>query len=463
MNLLIGFVVLICLFCSEIRAAEEVTDCWTRTLLVGIVSLTVPGLALFQTLIVSRRLRGVELAECQHTAVMGRISACHGAVWLTASLAIIWAVRWQDVVRGSWELDRWPLLDEALILAPVVLSLIASWAIFYDVQQSIGGMRCRRFSIESLRQRIGYVSIRFRIYLLLTLIPISVAVLSKDLAPWLDSLSNPQRIGVCLVTAIAMLTGFPSLLLLIWKNESVEDKLKSRLLKTCNEHRLYVQDIRIWKTGNRITNAVVAGFLPYLRIILLSDGLVSSFPQHELFAVVRHEAGHLKLRHLPIRLVFIILPLIVFALDEHKPHGILNSLDAYLVHLGLPTGSGVATIATAYLVYLLACIPMICRPMEFEADIYACERPRTGSQKAEFDNHLAKDMADALLRLGALAPSQFDRRSTFHPSICQRIGLINEIRESPEKVKKIKRSITRRRSMGMLAIIIVCLLASLAK
>lgn len=462
MNLLIGLVVLLCLFCSEIRAAEAVDDCWTRLLIVGMVAMTVPGLALFQSLIVSRRLRAADLAELQCSALLKRIAVCHSAVWLTASLAIVWAVRWQDVVRGTWELDRWPLVDEALILAPVILSLVASWAIFYEVQRSIDGTSDHRFTLDNIKRRVDYVLIRIRIYLLLILIPISIVVLARDLAPWMAGLSQSQTVVVYLVSTLAMMAGFPFLLLLIWHTEEVDDsQLKSVLIETCNQHRLNIHDIRIWKTGNQVVNALIAGILPRFRVILLSDSLVKQFPRNELLAVVRHEAGHLRLWHLPLRIGFIILPLIALATDEQNPFGVLNMLESWLVKSGLPGGCGVAIILLTYLGYLFFSISWLSHRMEFEADIYACQPCPKKPNRTSIDCAMANDMSDALLRLATVAPSQFKRQTLMHPSIHQRIMLIRDVRESPEKAHRFRESFVRRRRIVLFALAAICLLSML--
>ncbi len=462
MNLVIGFVILLCLFCSEFRGAEVAKDWWPRMLMVGIVTMTVPGLALFQTLIVSRRLRGVDLGDNQSSAVLTRISVCHSAVWLIASLAIVWAVRWQDVVRGTWELDRWPLIDEVMILAPVILSLVASWAIFFEVQQSIDGTGGHPLGLENIKRRIEYVSIRFRIYFLLALIPVTLVVLSRDLAPWMRQLNSAQTTIAYLISALAFMAGFPLLLLFIWRTRRIDDhELKSELMKTCIRHRLHVHDIRIWNTGNQIVNALVAGILPQLRVILLSDSLVKWFPKNELLAIVRHEAGHLRLWHLPIRIAFIVLPLIALAMDEKNSWGVINRLDSLSVDLGLPAGSGVATIVIVYLVYLFFCLPWLSHRMEFEADIYACHACSLNGKKSAIHPDLASDMSDALLRLASVVPSQYERRTLMHPSLGERIALIRDIRESPVKAERFLISIARRRRIALAILSAFCLLTTL--
>lgn len=462
MNLLIGFVVLLCLLCSEIRTAEAVSDWGTRTLMVGLVAMTVPGLALFQTMVVSRRIRRDGFEENESNAIMKRISLCHGAVWLSASLAIIWAVRWQDVVRGSWELDRWPLVDEAFILAPAIFSLVVSWAIFYEVQQTFDGEHGNRFKLENIKRRIGYVSIRFRIYFLMVLIPISFAVLTRDLAPWLQQLSPSQAIATYTVSALVMVAGFPFLLLFIWRTSKIDDsELKTNLIRTCTEHRIYVHDIRIWETGNQIINALVAGILPRFRVILLSDSLVSLFPRNELLAILRHEAGHLRLWHLPTRIGFIMLPLIALALDEKNPLGVINGLESKIVALGLPSGCGLAVIMAVYLVYLYYSMSWLSHRMEYEADIYACQVRSKDPHETSISREMAKDMSDALLRLASVTPSQFERRTIMHPSIRERILLIRDIQASPKKANQFRTSFVRRRRIALALLLAICVLATL--
>ncbi|MFT5299829.1 MAG: STE24 endopeptidase [Mariniblastus sp.] len=463
MNLLIGFVILLCLLGSELQTPQAVTDCWAQILLVGLVSMTVPGLALFQTLIVSKRLRDVQLPDEQSSAMVSRLSICHSAVWLTASLAIIWAVRWQDVVREHWNLDRWPLLDEAVILAPVVCSLVASWAIFFEIQQSIDGEQSSRFTLENLRQRIGYVSIRFRIYILMAMVPLSFVVLSRDLAPSLNSLGPTYSVIALVLAGLTISVAFPFLLLLIWSNSKIcNPELRKELIDTCHDHRLFVRDVRIWKTGNRIVNALVAGMIPKFRFILLSDSLIQIFPNNELLAIVRHEAGHLRLWHLPIRIGFIVLPLAVLAIDEQNTAGMLNCLESCLVTLGLPMGTGTAMLVTIYLGYLVGCLSWLSHRMEYEADIYACQPlaptpihqsdilggDHSPENVVRIDPVLAADVTDALLRLASVTPSQFDRRSFLHPSIRQRVTLIQTLVEHPEKAERFRKAFARRRRVA---------------
>jgi Zn-dependent protease with chaperone function len=462
MNLLIGFVIILCLACSELKTAEAATDLWTRLIAVGLVSIAVPGLALFQTLVVTQRFQNSDLPDAQRESTIKRLSVCHTAVWLTASLAIIWAVRWQDVVRGNWGFDRFPLLDEAFILAPVIFSLVASWAVFYEIQHSIDKTRTRWFELGDLKNRLGFVSIRFRVYFLLALIPISIAVLARDFSPWINNLSPTGEMVFYGAAATTITAGFPFLLLLILQNRRVENaELRTELIETCNQHRLFVRDVRVWQTGNRIVNALVAGMIPKFRIILLSDSLIKLFPKHELLAVVRHEAGHLRLWHLPTRVCFIILPLIALTADEQNPIGLVSGLGAWLSQMGLPAGSSIGFFAILYLVYLFFSLSWLSHKMEFEADIYSCQTQFAGQHGYSADPVLSKHMSDALLRLASISPSQLERRTVFHPSIRERIRLIQKIQSSPDKADLFQTSFARRRRIVLAVLVSMCLFALL--
>ena len=466
MNLLIGFVILLCLLCSELQAAQVANDLWTRVIFVALVTLTVPGLALFQTLVVSKRIRNGEIESQEREGLLRRLSVCHSAVWLSASLAIIWAVRWQDVVRGNWSLDNWPVLDEAIILAPIVFSLVASWAIFYEIQHAIAGANPDR-SAEPKKSNVkqsrsAFVSIRFRVYFLMVLVPVAIVVLVKDLAPWVDTLSPEFRWALYGAAGLAMLGGFPFLLLLMLKTSRIKSaELKSKLLETCRLHRLRVHDIRVWKTDNQIVNALVAGVVPRLRVILMSDALLNCFPRNELLAILRHEAGHLRLWHLPTRIGFGVLPLLALAIDERNAHGAIASVESMLAETGLPAGTGLALLMLLYAAYAFFGLSWLSHQMEYEADIYACQQ-KTASGSTNVSTEQASDMSDALLRLAAINPEQIEKSSLLHPSISHRIKMIRTVATDPEQGTLFSKSFARRRRIVFLILFAICLIALLS-
>lgn len=60
-----------------------------------------------------------------------------------------------------------------------------------------------------------------------------------------------------------------------------------------------------WNTGGRQINALVAGFVPWGRTLLLSDRILDELPKNQLLLVVMHEVAHARRWHVPIRMLAI--------------------------------------------------------------------------------------------------------------------------------------------------------------
>ena len=334
MNLLIAFVILLCLGISEVRDPELALHLGQRLTLLALIALLVPGAAIFQTAIIGRRFRNRTIDEVARQRILNRLSISHSAVWLTASLAIVWGVRWPDIVRVNWHFDRWPLLDDVLILAPVLISLFFSWAIFYDVKRLLdrsaadpkGDAKPYTFRLD-LTERFQFVGLRFRVYVLMSLIPILATLLVRDAANFLQQLPEVlQNVSLIAGSGLVIAT-FPLLMLLAWRHGPIENpELRKQLVDCCRRLKLGVWTIRAWHTGSQIINAVVAGIVPGLRVIVISDAMLEEFPPRELLAVVRHEAGHIRMSHMPIRMFFLLFPLILAAIDQVNGAVIANAV-----------------------------------------------------------------------------------------------------------------------------------------
>ncbi|MGY8746678.1 MAG: hypothetical protein ACKVHR_01270 [Pirellulales bacterium] len=108
MNLAIGAVIVLTLLGSELTNAQPVQheQLWLTIFMVGVLAILVPGFAIFQTYFVSLKIPTNSIDFQHRPEVIARLSACHTAVWMSASLATVWAIRWQDVVRGTWQPER---------------------------------------------------------------------------------------------------------------------------------------------------------------------------------------------------------------------------------------------------------------------------------------------------------------------------------------------------------------------
>ena len=75
------------------------------------------------------------------------------------------------------------------------------------------------------------------------------------------------------------------------------------MIDFASAHKLKVRDIKVVKgRGEKHGNAFIAGVVPGMRFIYLTDYLVDNLSSDELKAVVAHEIGHGKRHHLWIKL-----------------------------------------------------------------------------------------------------------------------------------------------------------------
>ena len=91
MNLIVGAVIVLTLLGSELTGSQPVKQeqLWLTIFMVGVLAILVPGLAIFQTYFVSIQVPLNQVDVKQRDQIIARLSACHSAVWLSASLATV--------------------------------------------------------------------------------------------------------------------------------------------------------------------------------------------------------------------------------------------------------------------------------------------------------------------------------------------------------------------------------------
>ena len=456
MNFAVGFVILFCLFCSEYSAVGSAGH--LRERIGGIVLLTclVPALAMLQTFMVSRKVQRQEIDEANWERLCRRVSSCHTAVWLAASVATIYAFRWHDVVRAEWGLDRFVMVDEIIILGPVLLSLLASWAVFFDLKPKqepktkspaalplpafVRDGSASQWSLSKFRawllspERREFVSIRFRLYVLVLMVPLSLAIAVNDLAPMVQRLGPVAATILMVVGGLGTLALLPTLAGLPWKLAAPKDDVRTAIGQELSQFKLVGPKIRVWDTGNQIINAAAVGMVPWFRQLWVSDRLICLFPETELRAIVRHEVGHLQLGHAAIRSAVLLMPVTMVSLigwlrwDDFVAVGKIASC------VGASVLAVTAVMSILYLIYAMVALRTLSHVFEFEADLIACCKPLNEGEKIDARNRLEicpqrwSGMQAAIERLAICMPSQVDKKSVLHPSLRARMKALRLLR-----------------------------------
>lgn len=92
---------------------------------------------------------------------------------------------------------------------------------------------------------------------------------------------------------------FPILFVKIGSMHELDPKLREELLKFCSECGVKIKDIVVkGKSEHKGANAMITGIIPNYRYIILTHAIVKNFDKEEIKAIIAHELGHVKEKHL---------------------------------------------------------------------------------------------------------------------------------------------------------------------
>ena len=199
--------------------------------------------------------------------------------------------------------QRFPFLTNigGLLLFFSYLTLI--WCGAYRSYASVFG---------KLHSPVSFVSnnIRFNLAIVLPWIALSLMydllalIPSSNLGRLLDSLwGDLFFLGLFLILVLIF---FPPLVKRLWGCTEMKDgPLKDHLVAFCRRQN-FAATLCVWPLyEGRIITAAVLGMIPGLRYIMLTPALMQNLDINELEAVMAHEIGHVKYRHLLLYVLLI--------------------------------------------------------------------------------------------------------------------------------------------------------------
>ncbi len=226
---------------------------------------------------------------------------------------------------------------------------------------------------------------------------------------WTDNASSAAFMGIVGVISVPFLV--PLFVRVLWKTKeinSIEFGWVCDILRTAGIRRM---PVRVWHTEMKSCNAVVAGFIPRLRSLLVTDRLLRDLSKNEIAMVLLHEIAHVRRGHVWLRVV------------SMGPAWVLASTIASFM-----PDSAAAAIGTNLLgiAFTLLTLRLVAHATEYDADRVACELSM--QLPVELDPPLTKSMAadryGQTLRRVTLAESRSDRSTWLHPSVhdrCERL------------------------------------------
>jgi len=452
MQLALILAVLTTLVISENSPCQPVSGTMVRLVVAGCGMVLAPLFAAVSSGMIAWRLR----ADFGRRHLLLRrfrdLRRVHVVLWVVMAGATAQWLDWARLVRFNWHLDHAFLIDDMLILTPVVVPLVLSWAAFYEVERAVraglAGEGSHELEPTSRRQ---YLALHLRHYLGLLLLPVLGLLAVQDAA----ELIAPSLVGsgygaLLYVPALILLFAFfPVLLRHVWQTcPLAAGPLRDRLQSCARRAGFSAREILVWHTGGMMANAAVAGFFPKSRYVFLTDGLLSSLTDEETEAVFGHEAGHVRHHHLLLRVAAMIAPLSLWLLLRQLFPEAMGCLETWLSKggPGLQAPTGLAVLAGMAL-YVLVVFGSYSRLLESQADLFGCQAlgaERSGDPIATF--------CSALECLTAAAGGDRNRRSWQHASVARRVDFLNQVARDPIHVLRFHQRV---RSLGLLMIGIV--------
>lgn len=402
----------------------------------GYAALVRRTLASFGKTRAMRRLRRLDRAALTYQfAVVGLLAAAMAAGWLAWIRGVI-----GDLI----------LIDELLAALPAFALLLWRWYAYYPVERRIREASLIRSldhndPVYPLWTRGQYLLAHARHHMGLILGPILPLLAWME---WLGRLAGADGREPVLSPGTAGLLSFagaltiflfaPVMIVRMWDTEPLpEGEIRGTLMEMCRRAGVKVRDLLLWKSHGGIVNAAVMGLVAPLRYVLLSDGLLDQLDRRHIAAVMAHELGHVKKKHMP-----------TLALVAVGSMGLLQLAGGLVLELVQPAAREAFRVgdhATVAIVFgglgfaWLAGFGWVSRRIEREADTFAVRtlaeshsepptatereaqgQPTSASSPLVIGEAPARQMIDALQRVADLAHIDTRRRSWRHGSIAWR-------------------------------------------
>jgi STE24 endopeptidase len=184
-----------------------------------------------------------------------------------------------------------------VVLALSLLNLPFAWYDQFKLEE--------RFGFNTSTQKTWWLD-RFKGLLLAAILGYPLLVLILKFVDWTGQLWWLWAWGVLLAFQMIMAVLAPVLILPLFNKFTAlpEGTLRDRLLKLAEKTRFHARGIQVMDGSKRSrhSNAFFTGFGQFRKIVLF-DTLIQQLAEPELEAVLAHEIGHFKKKHVPKMLV----------------------------------------------------------------------------------------------------------------------------------------------------------------
>lgn len=393
--------------------------------------------------------------------------------YLVAGFAVLFYVSpWSGQVYAL-ELGPWAkIVADLIVVGPYLAAAALVWATTYPVdrafRESAAGPGESPVAEAGMPSRWAFVLYNLRFHVLIVALPMLAILFASNAARgyggtlrrWLFGWPIAPDIAVGAVAMIVFILS-PLLMRRVWTVVPMPaGSLRDRLERMCARIGLGCRGIMIWKSDGMMINAAVMGVVRPVRYILLSDGLLESMNDRQVEAVLGHEAGHVRQRHIEYFLLFaLVATLAVSGVAEAALH----------LFPVMSAGAVEAVGGAATLVIWGLGFGFISRRFEREADLFGaasitpdletCTLPCRVHADTAVGRHddLAADREGPCAAAAAVFVSALDRVALLngldpeepswrHSSIASRMRHLTALAADPAMARRFRRRLTQIRA-----------------
>lgn len=191
-------------------------------------------------------------------------------------------------------------LQAVLLLIPGITLTAGTWSAEHLYGLLLG------YTSRGIGNYLNSMQLIFRNGIGWLLIPVLSLLVLNDAIAMLPISEQSASVITAIAILLLIVVGVPTLIHRLFKTGPLHETNAvwvNQLLAAAGVARTRAAR---WETGGRTYNALVAGFVPPLRTLLISDRLIDELPRDQVAMVVLHEAAHLRRRHMPLRMLAIL-------------------------------------------------------------------------------------------------------------------------------------------------------------
>ncbi|MEM9082539.1 MAG: M48 family metalloprotease [Planctomycetota bacterium] len=368
---------------------------------------------LWQIVVVRLATQAMDTRGSVRSAVASQRALAVSALLLGLAHTIaVFVGRWVDHIRNL--MGDWILIDELVVILPALIGIAGVWWIQFAVERrlrdaavfgALAGIEGRRINVVSAPR---FVMSRAQQLFAFLMLPIGLVWSVREGTVFFGTPDWTE-----LVIVLGMVVVLPVIMVRVAGTVPItKGELRDAIARVGLKQGARINDIRVWRREDGAMNAALVGTVPGLRAVLVTETLLEGLGEMELEAVVAHEVGHARRRHIPWMLGWIA--------------GIVlcsSALDALAIRLGAPQEMQWAILIVSALIGIWG-FGMVSRRCEWQADAFAAQHLSGMERGKARGGQIEFEAAGAMRRaLGAVAAHAGMHRQRFdfrHGSIAER-------------------------------------------